>query len=500
MDEFNYDLEYIATGSSEKEWNEEKQVNEPQIKGTNLKPITIADGTGTITKVGEQADNWYSYKTKTEEGLSTWANAVSEGSSDEYDSYWVWIPRFAYKLTKGDGGANGTIDIVFLKGTTDKPASTTSEGESTEGITIKRASEVTESDTNVYIVHPAFTNESGNGYANGGWDREIPGFWIAKFEAGYVGEIGNKNGKAKDSPVRYTTLQSYTETKGEESLDTVYSGTRTVSSTAIDWPTFQPLRPSFNYIGISDAYELCKAIDGSDNGSQGNPYKLGKVDSHLTKNSEWGAVAYLSYSDYGKGSASEVGINSANAGNSEGGIWAVTGYGDIASGGTVPMNLTNLVTEHTAAKAWYTSDGDDASTTGNVSGVYDMSGGLWEWTAGYIAPSSENYQSFGGKFKDEANDKYRSKYAYSGGATIQNYNEPANKKRKGEAIWETSSSGAGGDTSWNSDASSFVYADHPFTMRGGVCYGKTSAGVFAFTRHTGMCYYDVGFRPVLVCE
>ncbi len=105
---------------------------------------------------------------------------------------------------------------MFLKGTTDNPASKTSEGNETTNITIKRASEVTESDTNVYIVHPAFTNESGNGYANGGWDREIPGFWMAKFEAGYVGEAGDSAGMAKNSPVKYSTIITWTGSSSQK--------------------------------------------------------------------------------------------------------------------------------------------------------------------------------------------------------------------------------------------------------------------------------------------
>ena len=502
LDDLNYDITYVTTGSSEKEWNEEKGVNEPQIKGTNLKPIIIEDGTGDITKVGEQADNWYSYKTKTEGGLSTWANAVSEGSSKEYDSYWVWIPRFAYKLTKTSSGApaGGEIEIVFLKGTTDNPASKTSEGNETTNITIKRASEVTESDTNVYIVHPAFTNESGNGYANGGWDREIPGFWIAKFEAGYVGEAGTLGtDAAKNSPVVYTTTKSWNGSTETETQNNYY-GERSVDSTNVKWPTFQPFRPSFNYIGISDAYELCKAIDGSENNGQENPYKLSRVDSHLTKNSEWGAVAYLSYSDYGQGNATEVTINNRSAGGSNN-VWAVTGYaGDTAKATTAEFNLADL-TAGSVSNPWYSANGDNASTTGNTSGVYDMSGGLMEWTAGYIVPTVEGpYRIYHGKFEG-SNTKYMSKYSNSdkGQFGPNNYNVDSNKKRLGEAIWETSSSGKD-NTGWFNDNSDFLASDTPFMRRGGTYGNAASAGIFAFNRFGGYCDWLTGFRAVLVYE
>ena len=391
---------------------------------------------------------------------------------------------------------------MFLKGTTDNPASTTSEGQNTDSITIKRASEVEESEEgNVYIVHPAFTNESGNGYANGGWDREIPGFWMAKFEAGYVGEPNNLGDQAKDSPVTYSTLRSWTDTADVPSVTTVYSGERTEGVTPIDWPTFQPLRPSFNYIGIGDAYELCKKIDGSDPQSGvENPYQLKNVDSHLTKNSEWGAVAYLSYSAYGLGNTTEVAINNANAGGSEGGIWAVTGYGSAMDG--VTSNLSKLLDGSTAG-GWDSMEGKKASTNGNISGVYDMSGGLWEWTAGFVDTDNTSLNVYGRKLREEVEGKYTNIYenagSFSNSSHVNNYGNPRNSRRKGEGIWETSTQ-SNNHSGWNDDYSFFMYHGENISMRGGKWSGETSAGVFAFNRSGGFCSWDIGFRPVLVCE
>ncbi len=507
LDDLNYDITYVTTGSSEKEWNEEKQVNEPQVEGTGLQPVTIASN-GNITPVAGNTA-WYNYQ-KTANGTvapKTWANAISNIDSEDYKSYWVWIPRFAYKLTKiTDTG--GEIDIVFLKGTTDNPASTTSSGKETKNIVIKRASDVSndgaqttqENGKEIYIVHPAFTNESSTNYANGGWDREIPGFWIAKFEAGYVGEAGTLGtDAAKNSPVVYTTTKSWNGSTETETQNNYY-GERSVDSTNVKWPTFQPFRPSFNYIGISDAYELCKAIDGSENNGQENPYKLSRVDSHLTKNSEWGAVAYLSYSDYGQGNATEVTINNRSAGGSNN-VWAVTGYaGDTAKATTAEFNLADL-TAGSVSNPWYSANGDNASTTGNTSGVYDMSGGLMEWTAGYIVPTVEGpYRIYHGKFEG-SNTKYMSKYSNSdkGQFGPNNYNVDSNKKRLGEAIWETSSSGKD-NTGWFNDNSDFLASDTPFMRRGGTYGNAASAGIFAFNRFGGYCDWLTGFRAVLVYE
>ncbi len=274
-----------------------------------------------------------------------------------------------------------------------------------------------------------------------------------------------------------------------------------VNETPIKWPTFQPLRPSFNYIGISDAYELCKAIDGSDNGSEENPYQLGKVDSHLTKNSEWGAVAYLSYSDYGIGNATEVTLNNRSVGGINN-VWAVTGFGaSTPNANTETIDFT-VLTSGTLEGIWYTTQGDNASTTGNVSGVYDMSGGVWEWTAGYIAPNNVHYQNYGGKLKEENSgnsNKYKSKYKGTNGDAA-NYENETNKKRKGEAIWETSTAGNTNHSSWNKDNSFFLHSDYPFTMRGGRWADGDYTGIFGFENDEGICWSYNGFRAVLVCE
>ena len=343
--------------------------------------------------------------------------------------------------------------------------------------------------------------KAGSNYANGGWNKEIPGFWIAKFEAGYVGDKGHAD-TAIDSSVKYTTITTWAGNAYQDAT-TYYYGTRAANTTAIKWPTFQPFRPSFNYIAISDAYELCKAIDGSDNNEQENPYKLSNVDSHLTKNSEWGAVAYLSYSDYGRGHTTEITVNNRypDPGTR---IVAVTGYAaENVSDAAKKFDLDDLTNGRVAGQ-WNSAQGVTASTTGNVSGIYDMVGGLWEWTAGYMSPTAEGSQTYGVKLIEENSgnsNKYKSKYE---GTTVgndpNNYANETNVKRRGEAIWETSTAGNSTHASWNGDFSSFMDYWSPYTLRGGERGNTGSAGVFAFNRSYGYCQDIIGFRPVLVCE
>ncbi len=262
------------------------------------------------------------------------------------------------------------------------------------------------------------------------------------------------------------------------------------------WPTFQPLRPSFNYIGIESAYNLCREICNEN--AKNNPYQLKNVDSHLIKNSEWGAVAYLSHSKYGLGANTEVAINSASAGGSDGGVWAVTGYGDIGAGGAVSMNLENLVTAHNAGKAWNTTEGDDASTNGNVSGVYDMSGGLYEWTAGYLDPEHSNNKHYGPSLLGDSN-RYKSRYKENNQGENKSNNYNVNEGRKGEAIWETSSDGTG-ETSWDKDWSDYIDWSNCFTVRGGIYEHGEHAGIFGFVAYNGMTFHNTGFRAVLINE
>ena len=126
-------------------------------------------------------ENWYAYiagDNSTDTKTSRWANAVTDDGS-----YWVWIPRYKYKITNqptevGIDSA-GKIDIKFIP-TTDKMGA---EGYTTEANT---DGEILTTDSEGYIIHPAFENGSStgknNGYANGEWDSELAGFWIAKYE------------------------------------------------------------------------------------------------------------------------------------------------------------------------------------------------------------------------------------------------------------------------------------------------------------------------------
>ena len=149
------------------------------------------------------------------------------------------------------------------------------------------------------------------------------------------------------------------------------------------------------------------------------------------------------------------------------------------------------------------------STTGNVYGIYDMSGGAWEHVAAYVDStkngSAENIylttEEYG-KALYEAAPKYKDVYIVSDEESgIKNYEE--NYFVYGDAVYETSYTSYDGNTdgtneaAWHSDRSSFPYRDRPFFNRGGAYKDGYKNGVFAFASTTGTSTLGDGFRVTL---
>ena len=398
---------YMITDES---YNKETGVNEPRLlSGMKEVMFKLPSGSdkGQAIKQGEtgfEESNWYNYQE------SKWANAVTEDGS-----YWVWIPRFAYKITyknASNKSQGGTVEIKFLLGTTDEYYT---DDTNTTKATAKRASSANEEvdTTKDFYVHPAFTNESSIGYANGGWDKELTGIWVAKFEAGYAS--GNNTATVKASSVNYTQTTAWVPVKeaGTDNdstqparnwLDGIYGtitgqdsngnniyGWKNGQQTAIKYPTFQPKTYSMNYINVNDAYNISKVLT-----EKGNIYGLSSstTDSHLMKNSEWGAVAYLAQSSYGN-NGTEPYVNNLSLGGGTGkrtddiaggtgvnSVYAVTGVTRSGGDGKTPTieNINSTTGSNTASNGVYTWDqenGQKSSSTLNMYGVFDMSGGVW---------------------------------------------------------------------------------------------------------------------------
>ncbi len=364
-----------------------------EIEGVNKPSLTDGmkavkwDGNDWVEVNNPDTDtSWYDYKKKDN---SEWANAKTNDGS-----MWVWIPRYAYKIS------NNKVDIIFLENNS-------------------------MATTNDYIVHPSFTNKVNEG----GWDSEILGFWVSKFEAG------------KDS----------------------------------NKLVFKPNVYSYNNITIGEAYNSCKNLNYKD------------ADPHMIKSSEWGAVAYLAISQYGRNGV-EVSSNNTKV------IINETNSTCVTAGGNGIDALA------TAEKEALTSNSNQ-STTGNVYGVYDMAGGLWERVAAYINNGNDNLKN-GKSILENGNpdksNKYKTVYNYNRNNDTNEFNYNLNKNIKGDAIFETST--GLGEKAWFSDYSSFMFENAPFLHRGGGSNNTTGVGIFAFSNTPGQSGVVLGFRCTIVMK
>ena len=503
-----YETEMEKTAGN---WNSTQKVNEPILmQGMSAikfqEPTDSTEGKMVETTSGDE--NWYNYDSK------QWANAETEDGS-----MWVWIPRYAYKVHKENGKTTQKFDVVFLIGTTDKYYD--EDGNLQTAKRQKSVNETIDSSGDEYIVHPAFTNESSINYANGGWDKELTGIWVAKFEAGYVNKEDDyeKNNLLKSSSVTYEQSSVWTwsgeaGTKDDSSqparnwLDGVYGSTKT----AIKYPTFQGLRYSMNYINNSNAFGISRALTES-----GNIYGLSSssTDSHLMKNSEWGAVSYLSQSKYGLDGTNIV-INNACLYNTTQSAYAVTGCaGEAANSGGISTTIDKIKDgTQSGIYTWTQKKGTVASSTGTIYGIYDLSGGVWERTAAIVNNGNGNLNYYGKATMAALNNGGSSKYVTvyphdtdkdntsitSNDANLTEANKAnylKNTQIYGDAVRETSTAGVG-QTSWYNDYSYFPGLYSPFFLRGGDWWYGSGAGLFFFYRYGGSSAYSCGFRSVLV--
>ena len=359
-------------------------------------------GTWLKADINNKNYNWYNYDAK------MWANAVmvtsatrskymsdsigTEVKEDDVLAYYVWIPRYKYKLfnaTYASGTSAQVIDVVFENGTSTTGTVTCSYDTS--------GNETCQNKVNGnWYTHPAFTFG----------DTELKGIWVGKFE--------------------------------------------TTGSTTT--PTVKPNISSLRSQNVSTQFTTSQVFNSTDyltsNGTS-------KADAHMMKNIEWGTVAYLKQSIYGLG-ITDIGINNNNS--------YKTGCG--AKAGSSSSSTCN---------AYNTTTGMLASTTGNITGVYDMSGGAHEYVMG-------NYN----------------KTAGNSGLTVSTVPIQHIDIYSGTSVSASHLGDATGETAgWYSDRAGFVDSSYPWFGRGGNYSNGDNAGVFYFLRSTGGDGDYIGFRVVL---
>lgn len=199
-------------------------------------------------------------------------------NNEDVNSYFVWIPRFKYKLWNATGENNIDtynayqigIDIVFEK---DNESSGVIYCENLECYSDElKITKITQNDNGKYYTHPAFKN----------LDEELSGIWVSKYE------VSNNNQTIESKPNNEVWTNNY----------------------------------------LSSFYKSIKKI--------GNNYSM-------IKNTEWGAITYLSHSKYG----------------------------------VCQNNNCQTITPNTT---YISGNNLYDTTTGNIYGVYDMAGSATEFT------------------------------------------------------------------------------------------------------------------------
>ena len=318
-----------------------------------------------------------------------------------------------------------------------------------------------------------------------------------------------------------------TTTASEQAINIVFENKRTKVSNETqngEWLT----HPAFTTFDINGMW-----IRSLTNKNVSSFYTLGReinvsLNSHMMKNMEWGATAYLTYSLYGKcttSSCEEVYINNVNTGylgatEKFSGQWeysaSITGCGGETASAAVNSNRSICETGYA-----YNEANNKSSTTGNISGIYDMAGGNNEYvTSGIqddygnpISGNSSRYNSgFNGIYGTEETSKTNginfptdSRYYDLYTPNSKDLNDDTWYKYQngslGDAIKEVTidkeDSTVGSKSLWFNDAANFASMKSPWFMRGGCFHYGATAGIFNSGRHYGSGDRARTFRVVL---
>ena len=414
----------VDTKKISKAYTEELLNGTDPVLSDNLVPVTLADD-GTVTKADTNTE-WYKYEDK------KWANAVI--LSDDTQTY-----------NNGDIIPEDNIESYFVwipkysyqifnLGTTDGYIEGKPETSNAKEIQIKFGTTNTNDNNENECTTPMTSGASGNCKVGDYMtspafiSMNTNGLWVAKFET--TGSTTNITVKPNQTSLRNINIKTMFET-------------------------------AYNY--------------KRDN------------DSHMMKNTEWGAVAYLSHSKYGINTEVRINNNSSK----------LTGYASTDSTDQSKYPGTSG-TDSSVTLPYNTSTGYKASTTGNITGIYDMSGGVFEYMASL---RSETYGSSG--FDATTLKVYNSKYydVYDGSSDWTTYSKRILGDATGEMgpfyNYKNADDNTSPHNSWYADYSNFVASSKSWFGRGGYYNHGVLAGQFYFSRDTGVADGISGLRLVL---
>ena len=381
------------------------------------------------------------------------------------ESYFVWIPKYRYQLWDlGNYDSLTTIDeskvheIPIIFGDYN-----TSDDKNGECATPMESGKTGNCQIGDYMTHPAFIS--------------IPstGFWVGKFETGYDGA-----------------------TSTAEAQQNVNDSSKIV------------IKPNtYSWRGI----QIVNAFYSSYNYQRG-------LDSHMMKNTEWGAVAYLQHSIYGSATSVRINNNSDFLTGYQGNVEPTCGYTGI-------HEECNRYCNDNSCNIAYPSS-VLSSTTGNITGIYDLAGGSWEYVMGVMVDENGKPMSgmnsllnsgFNGTFGcpdcyndtseltelttglDFPDSKYYDNYKYS--LSKENTQNRILGDATGEIgpfeINSTNPSNLRINSSWYHDDGGAIFLESVWEMRSSMYSNGMETGVFAFgnTSRNGAINNNISFRLIL---
>ncbi len=429
--------------------------------------------------IADYKQKWYDYNN------NEWANAVlidhtnpevmnkfytdgklnigTEIQEDDILQMYVWIPRYKYELwnVNNEGKPKQLINIKFentIETTGEVSCSTASNGKET----------CINAENGNWYTHPAFT--FGN--------TELRGIWVGKFEPSDPTDASGR----KNNIISEITILPNKTSMSIKTVSTIFNATRNIE------------------LKTATKYDL----------------NNNEIDTHMMKNMEWGAVAYLTQSVYGI-YKDENTCNIADTSFEQCEVWTNNvSYGGGSStpgGGTATGCVGTSISDETQynpndgspavcpdGRKW-NEKGVNASTTGNVYGIYDMSGGMWEYVMGVQKKQDDTdieYMYSGFDINNKPNGKYYDLYEYSDSEYTHG------RGHLGDATRETLANFGKSLGEWNGDYASYIFMGNtfkwPWFRRGGYTKDESKGGIFAFMGFSGGTHDIESFRIVLTAQ
>ena len=445
LDYFNgsYVMTKYGNGASTKEedipktYTDASGASSPELY-QGMIPINISD-TGVLT-VADTTKEWYNY------GQREWANAVLVNCADSS----IKSKYFDANMNLLSSAVGKTIDMsevlqmyVWIPRYKYLLWNANNGSSNPQAISItfesKETAKSNGSTNGTYLTHPAFTFGS----------TELNGIWVGKFET---------------------------------------SGTTTNIQ-------IKPNQQSLTAISVGNMFNATRNIENNYASNYG--INANELDTHMMKNMEWGAVAYLASSIYGRYTSSstcipsgcETWINNVNTYTHGSYSPSITG----CSGSSVSADVVNSISACVNGYDWSTL-GKNASVNGNITGIYDMSGGNTEYVMGNMVDSSGNfYPSSSGLTKPDG--KYFDSYAYFASSSTDHA-----RGKLGDATKETLKTFGNSSGGWYGDYTSLPSSTTSWFHRGGLYSYSTGAGLFNFSSGVGAASMDVTFRSIITSQ